>query len=757
MRRVTTGGGTFVPVGYHRLGASAPRDRSRGYLLLSTRPRPIPYPYNTVTESPSYPSAWDGTQTDYASVAVKIYKFDAGAGNELMHHHVTVDWEGDGDVDVHIVHYDSDDYPTAKMVRHTTYKAQAHKVEVTHSSNRRSYRYAWVVVRETGVTTISAVTNRYWVGIDTEFGHYRKSTTHSVSGDAINYRIMYPHDMIAGEQLPIVFSVQGADGFSAANDNERHMELVIGAKYLFDTHYFNPFIRCISVAVQQFIGVSSPYNPSGSLGAPTSAPEAERHPDWAGPNENGYYCTALLQVLDELIADPSLNIDEKRVYVTGNSWGGKAVYELAKQGRDRIAAIWATAGWAMGSNGSDPSESEQLTQYLIEEVERYKHLAVYISHATGDTKVKVWGAQAVYAELDSQDADVVYHEIAGGNHNTAALDYADAARWQWIFSKKLDKTIADDPYPGGVYPARLWPDSIASAEAFQVDATATDRILLDDIDWDAAKVADSGSYIVDSYIYGHIDGQEYAAMPWSGTEYVYWKANPYPYAVWLNSKKSLKISGAGATGENFQGWKTAMEALVANWEPDRVIVDSDVDNPEDIPTAVRNAVDLLSEGSSRPIYYVNGDVVFGERTGDAPMPSFLYVDDSTDSIWEEDDPFAALATLLADPNYDVDGGFGVLSPFEDPDDTTSDFVSEADFKTACRMLKAAGAIGFLAKPSPWGFDFASTWSQAIHRDLADLVEAGASVWPELLITMNYDLSPTSIASAEAFGATPDLD
>jgi len=106
-----------------------------------------------------------------------------------------------------------------------------------------------------------------------------------------------------------------------------------------------------------------------------------------------------------------LRIDPDRRYLTGISMGGHGAWELALAQPERWAALCPICGW------SDPARAVRL-----------QSLPVWIVHSAGDEAVPVSASDAMFAALQSVDADVTYTRYP-------ALDHV--ATWEAAYSRSM--------------------------------------------------------------------------------------------------------------------------------------------------------------------------------------------------------------------------------------------------------------------------------------------------------------------------------
>lgn len=172
------------------------------------------------------------------------------------------------------------------------------------------------------------------------------------------------------------------------------------------------------------IGQARAYQPKdwGTLVAATNRrPRGFNWEDWGRLDA--------LEVLD--IAKKTFNPDPQRIYLTGHSMGGHGTWFLGATYPDKWAAIAPCAGYPTlkgygSADGLIPDSSRSpIEQMLIRSsnqsdvlqlVNNYKPLGVYIFHGDDDRTVSVRYARQMRKALGDFHADLSYYEYPGGSH-----------------------------------------------------------------------------------------------------------------------------------------------------------------------------------------------------------------------------------------------------------------------------------------------------------------------------------------------------
>ncbi|MFW6061520.1 MAG: hypothetical protein ACOC93_01805, partial [Planctomycetota bacterium] len=240
------------------------------------------------------------------------------------------------------------------------------------------------------------------------------------------------------------------------------MEMVILGRYLFTDYYHDKNKQCFSLVPQVPKSGSVPegYWPHNDVGGPTP----DYHPGWVTVNENGWWAEATMALVEKL--NRELPVDDDRIYATGFSLGGKAVWELLKEGRDVFAAGASGAGFAIGRPFSTPSG--KLRKRLAQEVERYKHIPVYI-FAGGKDSMR-HSAKAVHDVIAEAGGTSRYYEAPNRNHvQSAGSGWKNEEQIDWLFAQRRKARPGPDPYPEGKYPEPQASDAEADSSALVED------------------------------------------------------------------------------------------------------------------------------------------------------------------------------------------------------------------------------------------------------------------------------------------------
>jgi len=124
-----------------------------------------------------------------------------------------------------------------------------------------------------------------------------------------------------------------------------------------------------------------------------------------------------MDLIDELTK--TLPIDSKRVYVTGISTGGNAVFWMLQERPNQFAAAIPMAGWM-----PDPKRAKP-----------YAHVPVWIFHGNVDSQVNVETSRTAFRVLSSAGDDVRFHEFDQAGHGIFSNAYCTPDLVEWTFAR----------------------------------------------------------------------------------------------------------------------------------------------------------------------------------------------------------------------------------------------------------------------------------------------------------------------------------
>lgn len=153
-----------------------------------------------------------------------------------------------------------------------------------------------------------------------------------------------------------------------------------------------------------------------ALPAIVAAPQCPLQSDWTLQDD------ALLALLDELCATYAVN--QRRIYLTGLSMGGRGAWRLAASNPDRFAALVPICG-----RRPDGVRSAETLRPLC-------NLPTWVFHGAQDQVVPVEEGDAMVAALRGCGADVRYTRYADVDHDAWTAAYAEPELYGWMFSQR---------------------------------------------------------------------------------------------------------------------------------------------------------------------------------------------------------------------------------------------------------------------------------------------------------------------------------
>ena len=117
----------------------------------------------------------------------------------------------------------------------------------------------------------------------------------------------------------------------------------------------------------------------------------------------------------------TLQVDPKRVYLTGISMGGFGTWETAFEYPATYAAIAPICGGAG-------------VRWVT--AQRLKHMPCWIFHGDKDGAVPIENSQKIYDALKKIDAPVKFTIYPGVGHDSWTQTYANPEFWSWLFEQK---------------------------------------------------------------------------------------------------------------------------------------------------------------------------------------------------------------------------------------------------------------------------------------------------------------------------------
>jgi predicted peptidase len=137
------------------------------------------------------------------------------------------------------------------------------------------------------------------------------------------------------------------------------------------------------------------------------------------PEQPSKYMALFIQLLDSL--ESVLNIDKKRIYISGLSMGGFGTWDLIARLPNKFAAAAPVCG------GGDVKTASMIA-----------HIPIWCFHGTEDKAVKVSRSRDMVEALKKVNGNIKYSEYKGVGHGSWKQAYAEPDFLKWLFSKKLN-------------------------------------------------------------------------------------------------------------------------------------------------------------------------------------------------------------------------------------------------------------------------------------------------------------------------------
>jgi predicted peptidase len=232
-----------------------------------------------------------------------------------------------------------------------------------------------------------------------------------VGHDTLRYRVLYPRHYKHQKKYPVITFLHGSG--ERGNDNE--LQLVHGGSL-----FVNDTLRSKFKAIVIF-----PQLPADSVWE-----YHNYYADPSAPSGHGYaFKFSLRQTIPSFLVKSLLDslirnkiADPRKMYIGGLSFGGMGTFDMIERFPDFFAAAFPICG------GGDTS----MAKYFAH------NTSVWIFHGGADRVVDVKHSRNYYSALKKLNADVIYTEYPGVDHNSWDNAFAEKGLLPWIFSKKKD-------------------------------------------------------------------------------------------------------------------------------------------------------------------------------------------------------------------------------------------------------------------------------------------------------------------------------
>jgi predicted peptidase len=220
----------------------------------------------------------------------------------------------------------------------------------------------------------------------------------SANGVRMPYRLYIPDQGSRRRALPLVVYLHGSGG--VGDDNRRQ----ISGGNVAGTHLF----ATSAMQIRHPAFVVAPQLPVGQRwGAPDS--------EMPSP-----YATLVLELLETLAKE--FSIDANRIYLMGQSLGGRGVWDLVSKRPNLFAA-----GVPLCADGNSARAGAA------------RRVPIWAFHGAADPVVSVAGSRDLVAALKALGSRVKYTEYADVGHDVWTRAFAEPALPDWLFAQSLAK------------------------------------------------------------------------------------------------------------------------------------------------------------------------------------------------------------------------------------------------------------------------------------------------------------------------------
>jgi predicted peptidase len=216
----------------------------------------------------------------------------------------------------------------------------------------------------------------------------------SSRGETLPYRLFIPPHYDQKKKYPLVVYLHGGGG--RGNDNQKQIDG--GNGYLVDL----------------FTADDTQSHYPSFVVAPQSPAEGWIENDSITPTR---HLRSVYEIVREL--QRTYNIDEARIYVSGQSMGGFGTFAIISQYPRTFAGAVALCG------GGDPSK-----------VERLKNVPVWVFHGAKDESVPVERSRTIVAAIKNAGGKVRYTEFADVGHIIWPSVVKETELLPWLFAQR---------------------------------------------------------------------------------------------------------------------------------------------------------------------------------------------------------------------------------------------------------------------------------------------------------------------------------
>ena len=217
------------------------------------------------------------------------------------------------------------------------------------------------------------------------------------AGNSMPYRLFTPPDLDSRQKYPLVTCLHGLEG--CGMDNERQLLRLDNVIRITQSDYPSFLV------VPQLAEEKNPYNCRS----------------WGQTPEKN-----LVQGILGEVRTAYPEVDSRRIYVIGHSWGGLGTSSLLYHFPHSFAAAVSVCG----------GEVEELQ---AERAPVYYHVPMWVFHGAQDTIVPVQYSRGMVQAIRDAGGDPRYTEYPDEGHEISSMVYADEDNelYPWLFSQGL--------------------------------------------------------------------------------------------------------------------------------------------------------------------------------------------------------------------------------------------------------------------------------------------------------------------------------
>jgi dipeptidyl aminopeptidase/acylaminoacyl peptidase len=223
--------------------------------------------------------------------------------------------------------------------------------------------------------------------------------TYEAGKETLLYRIHSPEKLETGKKYPLVVLFHGAG--KRGNDNKKQL-----------AHGPADILKFAKAAKQPIFFI---------------APQCPRGQQWVNtpwgklshtmPKEPSESMALAIGLIKKTVAD--LPVDEKRIYVTGQSMGGFATWDIIQRMPSYFAAAMPICG------GADTAQAATL-----------KNMPIWCFHGGNDRVVKTQRSRDMIAAIKKAGGSPKYTEYPGVGHHSWTKTFKDTKVLTWLFAQK---------------------------------------------------------------------------------------------------------------------------------------------------------------------------------------------------------------------------------------------------------------------------------------------------------------------------------